>query len=454
MKLKDMISMALGNLFKRKVRTLLTVMGVVIGTCAIVVMMSFGIGIKQSMETMMQGMGDLTVITINNSSQTPDSTPLDDKMLEKIKALEHVVALTPIYYMDGSSISIQSGKYHYQGMIYGVYMDALEDFGYKLEKGVLPGKDAEETKILFGKDAAYDFMDSRKNNNNMIYPNPGKSGKMPDPYVDPLTDKLQLTVRLPENSTAKFKPIKISCTGTLAEDWGKNPSPSHAVFMDVKFAKQLKAKHDKLNNVKPDSSKKESYESASVKVSSVEAVPDVEKIIQGYGYTTYSMESVRKPLEEQMRTIQMILGGLGAISLLVAALGITNTMIMSIYERTHEIGIMKVLGCIVHNIRTMFLMEAGAIGFMGGIIGIAQSYAISFIINMVYASSQSPKGGGGAIAGAVVSGAPGVAASISIIPMWLALGALLFATMIGLVSGFYPANRAVKISALTAIKQE
>ncbi len=455
MKLKDMISMALGNLFKRKVRTLLTVMGVVIGTCAIVVMLSFGIGIKQLTETTMLSMGDLTMITIYNSSQTPDSTPLDDKILEKIKALENVTALTPIYYMDGSSISIQSGKYKYQGMIYGVYMDALKDFGYQVEKGTLPAKGAEETTILFGKDANYDFIDSRKTSNNMIFPTVGKNGKMPDPYVDPLTDKLQLSVNLPENSTAKSKPVKINCAGILADDRGKNPSPSHAIFMDVNYAKQLKAKFNKLNSVKTDSSKKETYDSASVKVSSVEAVPAVEKIIQGYGFTTYSMESVRKPLEEQMRTIQMILGGLGAISLLVAALGITNTMIMSMYERTHEIGIMKVLGCVVHNIRSMFLMEAGAIGFMGGIIGIAQSYAISFVINMLYASQNTNAGNAaGNAAGAVASGASGVAVSISIIPIWLALGALLFSTMIGLVSGFYPANRAVKISALTAIKQE
>lgn len=79
MKLKDMLSMALGNLFKRKVRTFLTVMSVVIGTCAIVVMMSFGIGMKQSMEAMLKEMGDLTVISINHDLQKPDSTPLDDK---------------------------------------------------------------------------------------------------------------------------------------------------------------------------------------------------------------------------------------------------------------------------------------------------------------------------------------------------------------------------------------
>ncbi|MBW7573934.1 ABC transporter permease [Caproiciproducens faecalis] len=448
MKWKDMLLMALGNLFKRKVRTLLTVMGVVIGTCAIVVMLSFGIGIKQSMETMMQNMGDLTVITINNSSQTPDSPALDDKTLEKVKAMKDVVAVTPVFYLDPSVVTIKSRKYNYQGMIYGVSMSALKEFGYQAENGTLPAESAPETTILFGKDAEYDFIDGQKSSNNMIFPQADKNGKMPDPYVSALTDKFEAVVNLPEDSTAKTKPIKLQCAATLVEDWGKNPSPSHCVFMDVTFAKQLRDKYNKLNNIKKDPNKKDGYDSASVKVASVEAVPDAEKAIQDMGFSTYSMESVRKPLEEQMRTIQMILGGLGAISLLVAALGITNTMIMSIYERTREIGIMKVLGCVVRNIRTMFLIEAGAIGFMGGVIGIAQSYAISLFINTLYASQAAGNGN------AAVPATGGAAVGISIIPLWLALGALLFSTMVGLVSGFYPANRAVKISALTAIKQE
>ena len=447
MKWKDMVAMAFGNLFKRKVRTLLTVSGVVIGTCAIVVMVSFGIGIKQSMEVMMQSMGDLTVITINNNSKTPDSTALDDKILKKIKSLDNVVALTPVYYLDASSVSIKSSKYNYQGMIYGVYMDSLKDLGYQVEEGELPTQNIDKTSILFGKDAAYDFANSRKTNNNMINPKPDKSGKMPKPYVDPIKDKLQVTVNLPENSTAKVKPDKLKCIGTLAEDWGKNPSPSHCIFMDVEYAKQLKTKFNKLNNVKADANQKDNYDSASVKVTSVEKVPDVEKKIQSYGFSTYSMESMRKPLEEQMRTIQLILGGLGAISLLVAALGITNTMIMSIYERTREIGIMKVLGCVVRNIRSMFLMEAGAIGFLGGVIGIAFSYTISYIINTLATQGNASGNGGGG--GIVAAGA-----NISVIPFWLALGALVFATLVGLVSGLQPANRAVKISALTAIKQE
>lgn len=457
MKWKDMIGMSLSNLFKRKVRTLLTVAGVIIGTCAIVVMVSFGIGINESMNTMMEGMGDLTIVQINNYNQTPESTPLDDDMIAKIEAIPHVVAVTPVYTLDWNAVTINSGKYAYQGQIYGVNMKSLADFGYTVQEGSLPGDDFEENMILFGWSALYNFYNTKKTSNNMIFAQPDATGTIPDPYVDPMKDELELVINemqgnLDEGTSSttaskKQKPIELKCIGVMGDDWSRNPPPGYAVFMDVSFAKKLQEQYNKINDVDTTNTKS-SYDNVSVKAESVEYVAEVEEAIQALGFAdTYSMESIRKPLEQQMSTIQMILGGLGAISLLVAALGITNTMIMSIYERTREIGVMKVLGCVVGNIRTMFLVEAGTIGFMGGILGLAFSYGISFAINSFAAAGNSISLGG--IVGVGVTGS-----NVSIIPVWLAFGALVFATMIGLISGFYPANRAVKISALTAIKQE
>ena len=452
-----MIGMSLSNLFKRKVRTSLTVAGVIIGTCAIVVMVSFGIGINESMNTMMEGMGDLTIVQINNYNQTPESTPLDDDMIAKIEAIPHVVAVTPVYTLDWNAVTINSGKYAYQGQIYGVNMKSLADFGYTVQEGSLPGDDFEENMILFGWSALYNFYNTKKTSNNMIFAQPDATGTIPDPYVDPMKDELELVINemqgnLDEGTSTttaskKQKPIELKCIGVMGDDWSRNPPPGYAVFMDVSFAKKLQEQYNKINDVDTTNTKS-SYDNVSVKAESVEYVAEVEEAIQALGFAdTYSMESIRKPLEQQMSTIQMILGGLGAISLLVAALGITNTMIMSIYERTREIGVMKVLGCVVGNIRTMFLVEAGTIGFMGGILGLAFSYGISFAINSFAAAGNSISLGG--IVGVGVTGS-----NVSIIPVWLAFGALVFATMIGLISGFYPANRAVKISALTAIKQE
>lgn len=133
---------------------------------------------------------------------------------------------------------------------------------------------------LLGKNAEYNFVDSRKTNSNMINPFPDQNGKMPNPYVKPLTDKLQLTVNLPENAISRTKPVNLKCVGTLAEDWNKNPSPSQSIFMEVNYAKQLKVKYNKLNNVKVDTSIKDSHDSASVRVASASDVSTVEQSIK------------------------------------------------------------------------------------------------------------------------------------------------------------------------------
>ncbi|NLL23648.1 MAG: FtsX-like permease family protein, partial [Tissierellia bacterium] len=139
--------------------------------------------------------------------------------------------------------------------------------------------------------------------------------------------------------------------------------------------------------------------------------------------------------------IQAVLGGIGSISLIVAAIGIANTMVMSIYERTREIGIMKVIGASVRDIRLIFLTEASLIGLLGGVLGISLSIGISQLLNFIFSQTE---------AGVRL----GDDAVISIIPPWLILLSLIFSSLIGLMAGYYPAKRATKLSAIEAIKTE
>ena len=156
------------------------------------------------------------------------------------------------------------------------------------------------------------------------------------------------------------------------------------------------------------------------------------------------METVRKPMQEQANKMMLILGSLGGISLLVAAMGITNTMIMSIYERTKDIGVMKVIGANLKDIRKMFLIEAGLIGFGGGVIGLIFSYLISFLMNTVLIN----------VMGSFLSELGGYGSSVSIIPWYVALGALAFATFVGVAAGYGPARRAMNLSALESLRNE
>lgn len=148
-------------------------------------------------------------------------------------------------------------------------------------------------------------------------------------------------------------------------------------------------------------------------------------------------------MQGQYKYIQLALGGIGAVSLFVAAIGIANTMMMSIYERTKEIGIMKVLGCDMRNIQSMFLMEAGYIGLIGGVVGLGLSYGLSGVINSVVKTADLG-----------VDQAVSASVGLSYIPWWLAVISIVFAVLVGMIAGFFPSLRAMKLSPLAAIRTE
>ena len=101
----------------------------------------------------------------------------------------------------------------------------------------------------------------------------------------------------------------------------------------------------------------------------MENVEELAQTIRSLGYDVYTNVEYINGMKKTLGMVQAVLGGIGAVSLLVAAIGIANTMMMAIYERTKEIGVMKVIGCSLKNIRQLFLLEAAFIGFIGGVAG-------------------------------------------------------------------------------------
>ena len=160
----------------------------------------------------------------------------------------------------------------------------------------------------------------------------------------------------------------------------------------------------------------------------VENVAEVQQAIGDLGYQTSSNSEWIAQAKEQSRSTQALLGGIGAVSLIVAAIGIANTMMMSIYERTKEIGVMKVLGCGLFDIQQLFLIEAGMIGFGGGVTGLSLSLLVCLIINKV--------------TGAVTA----------VIPFWMYFASIVFAIIVSMLAGFAPSKRAMSLSALEAIR--
>ena len=178
------------------------------------------------------------------------------------------------------------------------------------------------------------------------------------------------------------------------------------------------------------------YTTIVVEVDQADNVEDVMKSIQDMGFSANSNKELIDSAQKSLQIVELVLGGIGMVAFLVAAIGIANTMMMSTYERTKEIGVMKVLGCDMRDIQKLFLAEAGFIGLIGGIVGLLLSCGVSSLINHFSAGME------------------GIGGNISVIPWWLALAAVAFSTLMGMVAGYFPARRAMKLSPLAAIHTE
>ncbi|MDD4850632.1 MAG: ABC transporter permease [Gemmiger sp.] len=478
MKISDLISLSAKNLARRKGRTALTVIGVVVGTCAVIVMISLGIAQNKNTDEMLQNFGDLTNINVygggavaivgggGGSSSKNQPAKLDDAALAGFKTIANVVAVTPQYRAWNTQGTINAGKTNRYtasyGVVWGLYPEAMEPMGFTLSQGnwLSPtekyGKD--KLPVLVCANTAYQFADTRKSANSSkrqrYQGQTDAAGNPVEPFFDINSTPLSLTITdgAPENP--KTRTWQLVVVGVVTEDRAKGWWTSDGIVMRVSDMRMVDRAYQDL--IKQKSTTTPAYDEVTVKVDDVKNVEATDAVLKEMGYSTYSMTQTREEMQKSVAQSQLILGGLAAISLLVAALNIANTMTMAIYERTREIGVMKVLGCELGHIRGMFLIESGFIGFIGGVVGSIISLGISAILNNI--STILALFGGGNVDISSMMGSMNsygtTGSAISIVPPWLLLLALAFATLIGLLSGIAPAGRAVKISALEAIRHD
>ena len=459
MNLRDLINTCIHNLFRHKSRTILTVLGVIVGCCSVVIMISFGIAMKISQESMLAEMGDLRIINIYNHD---GNTKVNDSVVESIEAMEHVIGVNPKLSLDNITTAIDTNddngrfKINYANAI-GLKKEAIELFDYEIKEGRNISKSADPSviEVLAGEYFAYSLMDTqRPEGSNTIdywqylYGDEGQieNPELPEPYVNVLNTTFRLTLGDSDpNSNDKIVTQKFKVVGILKEDYSKGFETSSGLIFSIDDIKKLTREYNSLNNIV---AKETGYSETYVMVDEIDNVADVENSIKNRGFSTSSLESIREPMEKEVRQKQLMFAGLGVVSLFVAALGIMNTMIMAITERKREIGVMKALGCFVRDIKTMFLTEAGIIGLMGGIIGLVISLIISSVINIVSTETEI-------IDISTLCQVLFVNTDrVSVIPLWLGFSAVLFSILVGVASGYYPANKAIKVSALDAIRSE
>lgn len=450
MKFLDLLRMSSSNLWKRKVRTILTVLGVVIGVASIVVMISLGLGLSRSLMAQYESYGSLTQIEVNepwNDSSSEEVKRLDQELIDEILAMDHVKSVYPV--LDTQAFA-KYGSYEGYLQLQGMPKEAFEDMNIKVGQGQLPGND-DQLKFFYGCEVLRNFTNSKGSGGSYW-----ETGVLPD--IDLMNDPIFVIFDMDayynagttdENGQVRKAPKKYLIeTCGVEEQPGENEWTQYGwyTFCDID---QLMAELKKIFKNKPIPGqpttktgkpyKEIFYNRLLVNVDSMDHVVEIQNYLKDSGYNAYSEAEWVESEQKTMGYIQAVLGGIGAVSLFVAAIGITNTMMMSIYERTKEIGVMKVLGCDLRNIRSLFLMEAGFIGFIGGVIGLILSFILSAVVNHVAATmSQNMSDMSG----------------ISYIPIWLAFLSLVFAILVGMVAGFFPARRAMRLSPLAAIRNE
>lgn len=443
---KDLIRMAFKNLFRRKLRTILTTLGVVIGSAAIITMLSLGIGMQENYIKEIGKMGSLNIINIDNFGVMFDdqgfssnkNIKLDDKVIMQIENWEGVEAVTPLM---EASVKCISGKYVSYLNLIGIRPETMETFGFEVEEGrLLTSQD--KLDIVFGKYVGNNFYNPKSR---MDYMYSGQSSP-----VDLMNDKFTISFdmnygeKIPDGEQNKKPPkvYKIHTAGLLKESMSEK---DYGSYMNIDSLKSLVAENSRANGGKVQTmpgSTQQGYTRAMIKVKEIKNVRKIQDKIKEMGFSAFSIADILESVEKTTNSLQAILGGIAAVSMLVAAIGIGNTMVMSIYERTREIGVMKVLGASFSDIRRLFLLEAGIIGLFGGITGFIFSLGVSYILNTVGLSFMN-------FMGPVTEGS-----KISVIPLWLALYTIFFTTIVGVLSGFYPARRAMKLSAIEAIRIE
>lgn len=452
MRFGDLFKMSISSLFKRKVRTVLTVLGVVIGTISIVVMVSLGIGLKASIMSQITMFSDIQKIDVsldsfsNSSDKDSEKKRLDDALVEELSKLEHVEMVCPRL---NSDAIIKYQRYYAYIDLVGMTEEEMNRINLDVGRGHIPTDD-KELELFFGNIVITRFNDE-KTSSNPYY----EKGEVID--VDLMDDSIFLILDtdsyfagrsgVSDGTTKKAKKHILKTAGVMAGD--ENTYSSGYCYNTIcnidalKTALQKEYKGRKIPgqpvNKKGKPYKEIFYSTISVYVDEMENVSGVQQIISDMGYQAYSEASFIEMEMQSINLIEIVLGGIGAVSLVVAAIGIANTMMMSIYERTKEIGVMKVIGCKISDIQMMFLFESGLIGLFGGIVGLLISYGASALINfLVGASGEMFEAG----------------TKISIIPFWLALAAMIFSIFVGMMAGFFPSRRAMKLSPLAAIRNE
>lgn len=462
----DYFRLALRNLWRRKLRSFLTISAVVVGSLSVIIMLSLVIGAKSVFVSQVEAIGGFTLVTVVPSMEVLDSNgggliqsgggdvqgenKLDDSVLEQLAQLSHVVEASPlggVNYL--KQMKVEGGeKRRWNNII------AYEPDSKVLDLELRAGRNVRADdmgKVVLGSGAArdlgYESDPESLVGKNLIFITEGSySGwgvEVPKPPMNADKDWW-------EERNKQTVEVKGEIVGVLASGMDDGQS-----YTNMKWARAVMTERrweypeggDWKNGVQPemelvttDRMKENGYGSILLKIDRTENVEEVAEKVKALGYGAQTAKQFMDEINQILTMVGAIAGAIGGISLFVAAIGIINTMVMSTYERTREIGVMRACGATRAIISRLFTFEAALLGFLGGALGLGLSYILSIVGNYFGVQFAAEQG-----------------LSIDTLitfPWWLIAGVLAFTSLIGLLSGLYPAHRAAKLNPVEALRYE
>ncbi len=468
MKIPDLTELALRNLRESSLRNSLTTVGISVGVASLVAMLSLGIGLQQmaSRRLVKSGLFDTVVVTSRREMRgmgreeerngpTPgESRILDEAARAQIEKLPNVGEAYPdirfateLRFEDKPHMTMvsalpESAKTNdsFEGMQGSFFSSenapeailqksfAEELLGKTPHLGAPEPNVAELAKPLLGKELTMIYAQRAPS----LGPVAAASGQGPSGGGEVIGASYSVVSR--------EQKLKIVGVSDLDPESMRGPTRAK-VFLPLRLAESLHVMQPTdLREISRASSDQPVYSSITVRVRNPSQVQGVEDAIKKMGFTTFSILDASRGLRQFFAVLYAFLGIFGSLALMVASIGIVNTLVMAILERRREIGIMKAIGASDGDVKKLFFAEAGAMGILGGIVGVALGWTIGQVINLgtnVYLKRQSlpPE-------------------HFWAVPWWLVGGSIAFAFVVSLVSGLYPAGRAARLDPVQALRYE
>jgi putative ABC transport system permease protein len=431
----ELVQLAVGNLARARARLVMTAGGVLVGTSAVVLLIALTIGLQQAAEAGIGQSGSLTEIQVwPNWGRGPGSGGSTDEIpqltIDTVRSLwqiDGVLAVLPITNLQSGQL--EAGDYMGFAQIMGIDPQLLPYLGVEMQQGQLA---IGQNQVVAGALVSEQFYDPTAEEWQPI-------------TVDLMNTPLKMIVSQWSGQSPVNRDFDLTINGVLAP----GNSYDYSIFMPID---QVVSLNEWATGQEIDP-KTFTFDQVIVRTTSREATNEVSNAIREMGFMPGGMGEFLNQLNGFFTTLRLVLGAVGGVALLVAAFGVANTMTMAILERTREIGLMKAIGATDREVLTVFLIEAGLVGFTGGAAGLGVALFLQNVVNQALANAPQNTDGSGM--GFFLPIDPSqIGGNLVVIPTELAVFALVLATAVGLGAGLFPALRAARLQPVIALKSE